>query len=96
MRELHQITCMNYNIAIASEAQTPSGKKGKQVFILEPPEKALGPLPLVPRINANVDWTHTWNSSESNLTLGDSPTLIRDHLRKLFVKAGEELKLKPY
>jgi hypothetical protein len=96
VRELHQITCMKYNIAIASEAQTPSGKKGKQVFILEPPEKALGPLPLVPRINANVDWTHTWNSSESNLTLGDSPTLIRDHLRKLFVKAGDELKVKPY
>jgi len=39
VRELHQITCMKYNIAIASEVQTPSGKEAKQVFILEPPEK---------------------------------------------------------
>ena len=54
MRELHQITCMKYNIGIASEAQTPSGMKGKRVFILESKEKAWGPLPLVPRINANV------------------------------------------
>jgi hypothetical protein len=96
VRELHQITCTKYNIAVASEAQTPSGLKGKKVFVLEPPEKALGPLPLVPRINANVDWNHTWNSSESNLTLQDSPGLIRDHLRQKFIKAGEELKVPAY
>jgi hypothetical protein len=34
VRELHQITCMRYNFAVASEAQTPSGLKGKKVFVL--------------------------------------------------------------
>ena len=44
VRELHQITCMKYNIGIASEAQTPSGMKGKQVFHPGVEGKGLGPV----------------------------------------------------
>ncbi|MBW0001761.1 MAG: hypothetical protein JO015_21905 [Verrucomicrobia bacterium] len=97
VRELHQITCMKYQIKQATAAQTPKNLRGKtKLFCLEPPEESLGPLPLVPRVNASVDWSHTWDSSKSNLTLGAEPTLIRDHLRQMFVDAGKNLSLPLY
>lgn len=92
VRELHQITSTRYQIDVASSDERPSGMKGKKIFILRPPEKELGVLPLVPRITSEI-WSHTWDSSKSNLTLSDSPGLIRDHLRKLFTEAGDTSKL---
>ena len=96
VRELHQITSMKYQIKTAPDELTPSGLRGKKkVFILEPPEKTLGAMPLVPRISSDI-WSHTWDTSKSNLTLADSEILIRDHLRKLFVEAGKTLTLALY
>lgn len=95
VRELHQITSMHYTIGVAGEAQTPSGLKGKKIFVLNPPEKTLGVMPLVPRITPD-HWSHTWNSAKSNLTLGDRPSLIRNHLRTLFAEAGTRLGVPAY
>lgn len=96
VRELHQITSMKYQIKAAPDELTPSRLRGKKkLFILEPPEKTLGAMPLVPRISSDI-WSHTWDTSKSNLTLADSEILIRDHLRKLFVEAGKTLTLALY
>jgi len=96
VRELHQITSTKYQIKVAPDELTPSGLRGrKKVFMLEPPEKTLGAMPLVPRISAEI-WSHTWDTSKSNLTLGDEASLIRDHVRKLFVDAGDGLGLALY
>lgn len=96
VRELHQITSMKYQIKAAPDELTPSRLRGKtKLFILEPPEQQLGAMPLVPRISADI-WSHTWDTSKSNLTLSDPETLIRDHLRKLFIDAGEALRLPVY
>jgi hypothetical protein len=96
VRELHQITSMKYQIKVAPDTLTPTGMRGKKkLFILIPPEKTLGVMPLVPRITADI-WSHTWDSSKSNLTLADSEVLIRDHLRKLFTDAGKSLPLEAY
>ena len=94
VRELHQITSMKYQIDAATPDETPSKVHAAKtrLFILRPPEKELGVLPLVPRITSDI-WSHTWDSSRSNLTLGDTEILIRDHLRKLF---NEAVDLPPY
>jgi hypothetical protein len=96
VREIFQILSTHYTIGKASEADTPEAQltcpKGRILpFILNPPPVDLGPLPLVPRMNAKMDWSHTWNGAKSSLTLGDSPALIRDHLTAQFVEQGKAL-----
>lgn len=98
VRELHQITSMHYTIEKASEEQTPAAMKKKKVtpFVLSPPAKEIGPLPLIPRLTSELDWDHTWNGKKSNLTIGDTPELIRVHLAKMFTEAGDKLSLPEY
>jgi hypothetical protein len=96
VRELYQIIQTKYTIGIAGEQQTPERLRQKKLFILQPPKNPLGRLPLVPRINANLDWSHTWDSSKSSLALNDSPMLIRNHLVQVFEEEGKKLRLRPY
>jgi hypothetical protein len=92
VRELHQITSMRYQIDVTTTEERPSGMKGKKLFILRPPARDVGVLPLVPRLTPEM-WSHTWDSSKSNLSLSDSEGLIRDHLRNLFTEAGGKSEL---
>ncbi|KPF45398.1 hypothetical protein IP87_04720 [beta proteobacterium AAP121] len=95
VRELHQITSMRYEIKKCPVELRPKNMKSTEIFILEPPAQDLGVLPLVPRISPDI-WSHTWDSSQSNLTLGDPAALIRNHLRKLFDVAGQRLAMAAY
>jgi hypothetical protein len=47
-------------------------------------------------MNQMIDWSHTWDGSKSSLTLGDSPTLIRDQLTEQFKEAGTRLGIPDY
>lgn len=101
VREIFQILSTQYVIAKATDDITPEAlltcAKGKILpFVLKPPEKPIGTLPLIPRMNQNIDWNHTWNGSKSSLTLADSPTLIRDDLTRRFNEAGTSLGIPEY
>lgn len=101
VREIFQIVSTHYVIGKASDEITPKAlltcAKGKILpFVLNPPATSLGPLPLIPRMNQMIDWSHTWDGSKSSLTLGDSPTLIRDQLTEQFKEAGTRLGIPDY
>lgn len=101
VREIFQILSTHYVIAKATDDITPNAqltcKKGKVLpFVLNPPAKTIGPLPLIPRMNQMIDWSHTWDGSKSSLTIGDSADLIRDQLTERFNAAGISLGIPAY
>lgn len=98
VRELFQITRTHYTIGKADEDDLPAALKGKSaaIFKLNPPDKDIGPLPIIPRMSAEMSFHHTWDASKSSLTLLDDPGLMSDHLVALFTQAGTELKLPKY
>lgn len=98
VRELHQITSMRYTIEKGAGKQVPAclGKKRLVPFILVPPSRELGVLPLLPKMSAQMDWSHTWNGEETSLALDDDAGLIRNHLVKLFTERGKEIDLPLY
>ncbi|SKD01831.1 hypothetical protein SAMN05446935_4261 [Burkholderia sp. YR290] len=101
VREIFQIISTHYVIGKATDEITPKAQltcaKGKILpFVLNPPDKTIGPLPLIPRMNQKIDWSHTWDGSKSSLTIGDPAELIRDQLTVTFKEAGTSLGIPEY
>lgn len=98
VRELFQITQTRYTIGKSVEGDLPIALKGKSrsVFKLIPPAKDLGPLPIIPRMSAKMDFHHTWDASQSSLTLADDAGQMSDYLTDIFTEAGKTLSLAAY
>lgn len=98
VRELFQVTQTRYTIGKSTEADLPASLKGKNkaVFKLLPPDKDAGPLPIIPRMSARMDFHHTWDASKSSLTLADDAGQMSDYLIQQFTEAGKTLGLAMY
>lgn len=93
VRELFQIIQTRYTIA---KTEHITGRARVDVFMLAPPAVDTGPLPLVPRMSAQMSFDHTWNSSKPILTLGDPIGVISEFLVSQFTEAGTRLALGEY
>lgn len=100
VRELFQISQTKYTIAKATGTEIPAGwttDRPTAIFKMVPPANDSGPLPIVPKLRDHMDYSHTWDSKKSSLTVDDEDTTrMAEHVKGLFDEAGTSLGVPDY
>jgi hypothetical protein len=99
VREIFQILQTHYTISVTATTDLPVRVRNSGVlrFKLVPPDKTIGPLPLIPRMSRHMGFHHTWDSSKSSLALSDDDTTsMAAFLKEQFDDAGPKLRVPEY